>query len=143
MADVKRVCFDIDGVLCNQVQGDYAAAAPHRDMIALVNRLYDQGYRVILHTSRFMGRTHGDVAEARRIGLEFTERQLAGWGVCYHELHMGKPRYDVVIDDRSVFFDPNCPEIERFIHARAPLEASRDPGSASILTGCGQHLGAS
>jgi hypothetical protein len=73
-------------------------------MIALVNRLHDAGYQVILHTSRFMGRTGGDVAETYRIGFEFTERQLSAWGVRYHELHLGKPRYDVVIDDRSIFY---------------------------------------
>jgi hypothetical protein len=124
MAHLRRVCFDIDGVLCDQVEGDYAQATPHPEMIALVNRLYAAGYQVILHTSRFMGRTGGDVAETYRIGLEFTQKQLAGWGVRYHELYMGKPRYDVVVDDRSIFYDPDCEEIERLIHARAPLVVS-------------------
>jgi hypothetical protein len=110
-----RICFDIDGVLCGQVEGNYQDAQPDRMMIDLLNRLYDRGHKIVLHTSRFMGRAGGDQAEAERIGREFTERQLAGWGVRYHELWMGKPRYDYVIDDRSVFYDPDCARIEAFL----------------------------
>lgn len=114
-----RVCFDIDGVLCNQVEGNYEDAQPNRPMIALVNRLYHRGCRIVLHTSRFMGRAGGNREEVERIGREFTEKQLASWGVLYHELWMGKPRYDFVVDDRAVFYDPNCTRIEAFLEERA------------------------
>ena len=120
-----KVCFDIDGVLCDQVEGDYEEAQPHARMIALVNRLYDRGFTIVLHTSRFMGRTKGDRHETERIGRDFTERQLAGWGVRYHELWMGKPRYDYLIDDRSVFYDPDCDRIEAFLEERARSAAGR------------------
>jgi len=109
------VCFDIDGVLCDQVAKDYVDAQPNRAMIDLLNRLYDRGDRIVLHTSRFMGRTAQNREEAERIGREFTERQLAGWGVRYHELWMGKPRYDFLIDDRSVFYDADCGRIEAYL----------------------------
>jgi hypothetical protein len=114
-----RICFDIDGVLCDQVARDYQDAQPNRAMIDLVNRLYDRGHRIVLHTSRFMGRTKGDREAAERIGRQFTERQLARWGVRYHELWMGKPRYDYVIDDRSVFYDADCARIEAYLEERA------------------------
>jgi CMP-N,N'-diacetyllegionaminic acid synthase len=113
-----KICFDIDGVLCDQVAQEYSDAHPNQDMIDLLNRLYDRGDRIVLHTSRFMGRTKGNREEAERIGRAFTERQLAGWGVRYHELWMGKPRYDFVIDDRSVFYDPTCARIEAFLEER-------------------------
>jgi CMP-N,N'-diacetyllegionaminic acid synthase len=113
------VCFDIDGVLCGQVEGNYQDAQPNRNMIDLLNRLYDRGHRIVLHTSRFMGRAKGDSKEAERIGREFTERQLAAWGVRYHELFMGKPRYDYVIDDRSVFYDADSARIEAYLEQRA------------------------
>jgi hypothetical protein len=32
---------------------------------------------------------------------------------------MGKPRYDYLIDDRSVFYDPDCSRIEAFLEERA------------------------
>jgi hypothetical protein len=110
-----KVCFDIDGVLCDQVAQDYSDAKPNRSMIDLLNRLFDRGDQIILHTSRFMGRTNQNREEAERIGREFTERQLNAWGVRYHELWMGKPRYDFVIDDRSVFYDADCRRIEAYL----------------------------
>ena len=113
------VCFDIDGVLCNQVEGDYATAVPDRDMIAMLNRLYDKGHRIVLHTSRFMGRAGSDPAKAREVGEAFTVAQLAGWGVKYHELVMGKPRYHVVIDDRSVFYRADPGAIEAAIEQKS------------------------
>ena len=112
------VCFDIDGVLCDQVAKDYDGAQPNTEMIALLNRLYDAGHRIVLHTSRFMGRTKSNPAEVERIGRAFTEAQLAGWGVRYHELVMGKPRYDFVIDDRSVNYDGDVARIEAFLEER-------------------------
>lgn len=113
-----NICFDIDGVLCSQVAGDYQDAQPNLDMIGLLNRLYGRGHRIVLYTSRFMGRANGDREKAESMGRQFTERQLAGWGVRYHELWMGKPRYDFVIDDRSIFYDPDCSRIEMFLEDR-------------------------
>lgn len=105
------VCFDLDGVLCNQTAGDYENAAPNPAAIAIANELHDRGVRIIIHTSRFMGRAGGDPVEARRYGFAFTTEQLSRWGVRYHELVMGKPRYDVVVDDRAVFFEDDWAKI--------------------------------
>lgn len=124
MALLMRICFDIDGVLCSQVSQDYEEAQPNREMIDLLNRLYDRGHQIVLHTSRFMGRAKGDRELAERIGRSFTEQQLAGWGVRYHELWMGKPRYDFVIDDRSVFFDADPLRVECFLDQR---KTAKDP----------------
>jgi CMP-N,N'-diacetyllegionaminic acid synthase len=120
------VCFDIDGVLCDQVEGNYADARPRQAMIDLVNRLYDRGDKIILHTSRFMGRAKNNPPEAERIGREFTEQQLAGWGVRYHELWMGKPRYDYVIDDRSVFYNGDAMQVEAWLEERATTKIAQD-----------------
>jgi hypothetical protein len=118
-----KVCFDIDGVLCDQVAKDYVDAQPHLPMIAFLNKLYERGDYIVLHTSRYMGRTNQNREEAERIGREQTERQLAGWGVRYHELWMGKPRYDFVIDDRSVFYDPDSAKIEAYLDERRDKSA--------------------
>jgi hypothetical protein len=120
------ICFDIDGVLCDQVEGNYKDAQPRQAMIDLLNRLYCDGYRIILHTSRFMGRAKNDPAEAERTGREFTEQQLAGWGVRYHELWMGKPRYDYVIDDRSVFYNDDTAHIEDWLRKNTRSLAESD-----------------
>ena len=101
---MKAICFDLDGVLCNQTAGDYESAIPHAEAIQVVNKLYDEGHRIIVFTSRFMGRTNGNIIEAYKLGYEFTRQQLIGWGVKFHDLYLGKPIYDCVVDDRAVFF---------------------------------------
>jgi capsule biosynthesis phosphatase len=115
---VKKICFDVDGVICSQTAGDYENAVPQPEMIALVNRLYDEGYTIVIHTARYMGRSSGDVAAARRMGEALTRDQLERWGLRFHELYLGKPSYDVVVDDRAVFFDPDCERIYEAVKAR-------------------------
>ena len=33
---------------------------------------------------------------------EFTQKQVDGWGVKHHELLLGKPQYDIFVDDRAI-----------------------------------------
>ncbi len=51
--EVPVICLDIDGVIAAIVPDlDYGRAAPIREMIDAVNRLYDLGCRIVLHTAR-------------------------------------------------------------------------------------------
>lgn len=89
-----RYCFDIDGVICTNTDGKYESAQPKFDRIAIINSLYDTGHEILLFTAR--GATTG-------IGWRtLTEKQLRDWDVRYHELMMGKPHYDVIVDDKAV-----------------------------------------
>lgn len=91
----KRFVFDIDGVIAGFRGGlDYDSAPPNEPMIRIINKLYDMGNEIILHTAR------GYVT-----GIDWkdvTERQMKEWGVKYHELHFGKPNADYYIDDKSL-----------------------------------------
>jgi hypothetical protein len=87
-------CFDIDGTLCTNTEGAYEMARPDAVMIGRLNSLYDEGHRIVLYTAR--GSTTG--IDWR----DFTEKQLASWGVQYHELFFGKPQADLYIDDRGM-----------------------------------------
>jgi len=119
----RKIVFDLDGCLCSQTDGDYEKATPIREAIDLVNRLYDRGHEIIIHTSRFMGRSHGEVARAYNEGFTFTQQQLRAWGVRYHLLVMGKPAADLVVDDRGVFFRPDWDRIAEEIEVELnPLD---------------------
>ena len=89
-------CFDIDGTLCTNTDGDYTSAKPFPEVIDQVNRLYREGHRIVFHTAR--GATTG--IDWRKE----TERQLRAWNVSYHSLHMGKPSADIYVDDKAVNF---------------------------------------
>ena len=87
-------CFDIDGTICTNTEGDYEQAEPFPEVIDRVNHLYKAGHTIIFYTAR--GATTGiDWAD-------FTRRQLEGWRVKFHEVHLGKPFANYYIDDRAI-----------------------------------------
>jgi len=116
MAKMKVICFDLDGVICTQTEGDYETAVTNKKAIELINKLYGEGNTIIIHTSRFMGRNNNDITETYKEGYDFTLKQLRSWNVKFHKLVMGKPRCDVFIDDRSVFFKNDWNEIYKRIN---------------------------
>jgi len=88
-----RYCFDIDGTICTNTEGDYHLAQPLLERIKEINGLYHKGHTILFFTAR--GSTTGiDWREA-------TQKQLKEWGALYHELYFGKPMYDIHIDDKS------------------------------------------
>lgn len=96
-----RYAFDIDGTICENINGNYEDAKPYPEMIKLINSLYDNGDYIIFHTARGMGRFGGNKALAMKQWYCLTKMQLDDWGVKYHELHLGKILADVYIDDRG------------------------------------------
>lgn len=87
-------CFDLDGTLCTNTEGDYERAAPIADAISAVNRLYANGHTILIQTAR--GFSTGIN------WLELTKKQLKDWGVNYHELHFNKVSANVYIDDKAI-----------------------------------------
>ena len=41
------------------------------------------------------------VTLAKKRGYQLTKNQLSNWGLKYHKLILGKPSYDVIVDDKS------------------------------------------
>lgn len=63
---------------------------PRGEMIELVNGLYKQNHTIIVYTAR------------REEVREETQYYLDKWNVMHHALKMGKPGYDLLIDDRAI-----------------------------------------
>ena len=101
---MKTICFDLDGVICTNTWGKYEDAKPIISSINKVNELYRSGYRIIIFTARYMGRNNEDPNKAIKMGYNFTQDQLKKWNVNYHKLIFGKPSYDLIVDDKSIFF---------------------------------------
>ena len=90
--------IDIDGILCTNTHGEYENAQPILENIAKINKLYEKGEKIVLWTARG--------SKIKRKGLRaLTEGQLEDWGVKHHELVLGKPFYDFIIDDKTVDID--------------------------------------
>lgn len=88
-------CFDLDGTLCTNTDGDYEKAVPFLDRIEVVNKLYDEGHQIKIDTAR--GSTTGIN------WTELTAKQLKEWGVKHHHLRVGvKLNADIFIDDKGI-----------------------------------------
>ena len=101
----KILAFDIDGVICQTVGSDYKNSKPNKHAIKKINSLYDEGNRIIIFTARFMGRTNNNYQEAYRLGYEFTLSQLKSWKLKFNQLILGKPNFDLIIDDKAFNYD--------------------------------------
>ncbi len=87
--------FDIDGVVATTVPGnDYSLAQPIDENVALINRLYAGGHRIVLFTARG--------SKTGRDWQQVTRDQMARWQVQYHELRFGKPAAHCYVDDRML-----------------------------------------
>jgi mannose-6-phosphate isomerase-like protein (cupin superfamily) len=99
--------IDIDGTICNTDSScedtlkKYASSEPIHERIAEVNKLYDAGHTITYWTAR--GGNSG--LDLRKLTLG----QLSEWGCKYHFLEMGKPSYDIYIDDKSFNVDSFWP----------------------------------
>ncbi len=101
----KVIYVDIDNTICFKQTIDcvYDNAIPNPTRIAQINSLYEAGHRIVYWTAR------GTVT-----GIDWrpvTESQLQRWGCLYHALKMGKPAFDLFIDDKAIlannFFGTN------------------------------------
>jgi hydroxymethylpyrimidine pyrophosphatase-like HAD family hydrolase len=104
---IKKICFDIDGIICTTKKKNYNFSKPIIKNIKFINKLYEQKYEIILHTARFMGRNKNVIKKAEKQAKKITLQQLKIWGVNYHKIFFGKPSFDIVIDDKNLQFNKN------------------------------------
>jgi hypothetical protein len=93
---------DIDNTICDTPDtSDYTKAVPIQSRIDYINSLFDNGHFIMYWTARG-SRTGKDWSK-------LTTEQLNSWGCKRHGLVLGKPDYDILIDDKSIhpkdFFD--------------------------------------
>ena len=100
----KSYMIDIDGTICSlelyktkegKIDNDEKAAKPFYGRIAHFNKLHDEGNEIHYWTARGTSTKNYKEKEA------LTKKQLDDWGVKYTSLKVGKPAYDVWIDDKA------------------------------------------
>jgi histidinol phosphatase-like enzyme len=91
---MKTYIIDIDNTICITNKSDYTNSQPIPERIEKINALYNNGNHIIYWTAR--GSNTGiDWAE-------FTQNQLHNWNCLYHQFKLGKPSYDIWIDDKAM-----------------------------------------
>ena len=89
----KTYAFDLDGTLCSLTNGKYELAEPFLDRIAHVNQLHELGHTILIFTARGV--------TSKRDLSSLTSEQLTSWGIKFDKLVMGKPHFDLLIDDKA------------------------------------------
>ena len=95
---VKRI-----NIICRTIKSNYIKAKPNIKTVKLINELYKKN-KIIIFTARYMGRNKENVIKTKMQGYSKTLKQFKKWGLNFHELKFGKPSFDYVIDDKSIFF---------------------------------------
>ena len=101
--EMGTLIVDIDGTICFTDRTNYIQAYPRKEVIAEINKKYDEGYRIVFWTAR-----------GTKTGIDWsfeTQNQLTEWGVKYHELHFGKPAGDLYIDDKCINVNQWVPDL--------------------------------
>jgi hypothetical protein len=89
-----KYIVDVDGTICNNTFGDYQNAQPFVDRIEHFNNLFDQGHEIHYWTAR-----------GSNSGVDWTiltRQQFTKWHVKHTTLKLGKPAYDIWIDDKAI-----------------------------------------
>ena len=99
----KKICFDVDNVICRTIGSNYRLSKPDNKSIKVINSLYDRGFYIKIFTARYMGRFKENKKKVTNKKKE-TENYLKKWGLKFDELIMGKPSYDIFVDDKAFGF---------------------------------------
>jgi len=109
----KLFCFDLDGVICKNINYknsnliNYNKSKPIRSAVRAINKLYDDGHRIVIYTARGMTRYNGNISLVKKKLGNITTNSLKSWKLKYHKLVFGKIHYDFIIDDKSINYSPN------------------------------------
>lgn len=101
------IYVDVDDTICHRAQGDglnYDNSKPYLDRIAKINELFDEGHVIVYWTAR------GTKTSIN--WFQTTLEQLNQWGCKFNELRMGKPVYDLFIDDKNINSDAFFSDLE-------------------------------
>ena len=118
----KRIVCDVDGTICFTEGGDYENSIPDVQFISHLNEYYENGFYIILFTSRNMNTFNGDLRQITRVTLPILQCWLNNNNCKYHELIIGKPwcgHSGFYIDDKAIrpaeFKDLTFEEISQLI----------------------------
>lgn len=84
-----KYVIDIDNTICEETK-PYKECLPRNTFIYNINKLYEQGHKIILFTAR------------RKSDRKVTMKWLRENKVKYHKLILGKPSGDKYVDDKNI-----------------------------------------
>ena len=104
---MNSIVFDIDGTICpiKDKSEKYEDIVPNQDIINKIKELRDNGFKIVLFTSRNMRTYEGNIALILKNTKPILEQWLSKWDIPYDELVFGKPwpgPDGFYVDDRTI-----------------------------------------
>ena len=102
---MKRLIVDLDNTICHAEKGDYKNAIPHPELIQQLKTYKEQGFEIVISTSRNMRTYEGNIGKITVNTLPIILDWLKKHDVPHDEIYLGKPWCGLdgfYIDDRSV-----------------------------------------
>lgn len=104
---MDSVIFDIDGTICpiKKVDENYEDLIPYNNMIEKIKELKNEGFKIILFTSRNMRTFNNDIIKINKYTRPILESWLKKWNIPYDELIIGKPwpgKNGFYVDDKTI-----------------------------------------
>ncbi|HAT6805209.1 TPA: capsular biosynthesis protein [Citrobacter freundii] len=102
----KILVLDIDNTICEEKKGrEYPDLLPRDNVVNTLRQYVNDGYYIILHTSRQMRTYQGNNGKIIKNTVPVLTEWLDKWNIYYDELIIGKPwcgRQGFYVDDRAI-----------------------------------------
>lgn len=137
------LCFDVDGVLCDDRDQSvpYGHRKPYPWVADTLGKLKAAGHTIRIQTARYMARFDGNQKKANEYGYAELVFWLLDNSIPYDEVYMGKCSANIYFDDRGCRVESNegithwlssvLPTIAETQCRRTPTTASADTSTKS------------
>ena len=116
---MKRLIMDLDDTICSTSKGDYENSKPNQLVVEKLNKYRNEGFEIVIHTSRNMRTYKGNVGKINIHTLPNIITWLNQNDVPFDEIIIGKPWCGFegfYVDDKSIrpseFIGKTYPEIQ-------------------------------
>ena len=102
---MKKIIIDLDGTITSKETSDYDGVVPNTDVVEALHRYREDGFDIVIHTSRNMRTYEGNVGKINVHTLPKIISWLEKHSVPYDEIVVGKPwcGFDgFCVDDKTV-----------------------------------------
>ncbi len=88
---MKRIIIDLDGTITSKETSDYDGVIPNTNVVEALRKYRDDGFDIVIHTSRNMRTYEGNVGKINVHTLPKIINWLEKHAVPYDEIVVGKP----------------------------------------------------
>ena len=102
---MKNLVIDLDGTLTLSDSSDYRSVSPNLDVINMIRRYHEDGFKIVIFTARNMRTYEGNIGLININTLPIITEWLDRHGVPYDEVIVGKPwcgKEGFYVDDRAI-----------------------------------------